>query len=127
MIVSHLELIFTTLVLRHSGILVHASQVSIYVQDLYFTCSNLNQLCDRLLVKLVLLRHINVGYTNIFFCGWLRSNNFCCTFASFTIVILTWYDITPYSIVLPKSISAWVFNLGVFFWVYYLYHYSNRT
>ena len=32
-----------------------------------------------------------------------------CTFVNFTIVILTWYDITPYSLVLPMSISAQIF------------------
>ena len=55
------------------------------------------------------MRHILVGHTNISFCERLNFNTFMRTFLNFTIVILTWYDFTSYSIVLPMSISAQVF------------------
>ena len=37
-------------------------------------------------------------------------NTFSCTYAQFNIITLTWYDFTSYSIVLPMSISARVFQ-----------------
>ena len=75
-----------------------------------FTCSFIldNHLCDRFVFKFILLRHMYVGYTNISFCQWLNSNPFSRTFVHFTIVVLTWYDFTLSSIVLPMSIYAFL-------------------
>ena len=52
----------------------------------------------------------------------LSYNPFNRTFVLFSIVFLTWYDLTSYSIVLSMSISALVFRilslvLGVLFYV----------
>ena len=62
------------------------------------------------LFKFFLLRQINVDCTNISLCERLRFNSFSHTFLHFTIVILTWYDFTSQYMVLPMSISAWVFH-----------------
>ena len=55
------------------------------------------------------------------FCERLNFNPFSRTFVHFNIVILTWYDFTSYSIVLPMSISAlalrlWSIFLGILFY-----------
>ena len=60
-----------------------------------------------------LLRHIYVGFTNRSLCERLRYNPFNRTYILFTIVFLTWYDLTSYYIVLPISISALVFRLWI--------------
>ena len=52
------------------------------------------------------MRPILVGYTNISFYERLKYNPFRSTYLHFTIIVLTWYDFTLYSIVLPTSISA---------------------
>ena len=93
----------------------------------YVTCLRLifwpikfYHLCDRFLFKFFSLCHIYVGCTNISFYERLSFNNICCTSVHFNIVVLTWYDFTSYSIVLPMLISTrvfrpWSFFLGVFF------------
>ena len=49
------------------------------------------------------------------FCKNLSYNPFTRTSIIFTIVFLTWYDLTPYSILLPITISVtWSFDYGVF-------------
>ena len=63
---------------------------------------------DRLLFEFILLCHMYVGYTKIFLCERLSFNLFSRTFEKFTIVVLILYDFTPYSIVLPISISSLV-------------------
>ena len=62
-----------------------------------------------------LLRHIYVGFTNMYFCERLSYNPFHFTSVIFTILFLTWYDLLSYSIVLPISISTLVFLLWNFF------------
>ena len=53
-----------------------------------------------------LLRHISVVLAKTSFCDCLSYNPFNRTFVLFTTVFLTWYDLSPYSIVLPILISA---------------------
>ena len=48
-----------------------------------------------------LLRHINLGFTNISFCERFKYNPFNCPSVIFSIVFLTWYDLTSYYILLP--------------------------
>ena len=75
-----------------------------------------------------LLRHIYVGFTNISFYEHLNYNPFIRTSIILNIVFLTWYDLTPYSLVLPISISALVFRLrSISFSCIILRHYLNRT
>ena len=57
-----------------------------------------------------LLRQIYVGFTNMYFCERLSYNPSNRTSVLFTIVFLSWYDLTSYSIVLLISISAMVFR-----------------
>ena len=64
------------------------------------------------LISLTYFCQIYVGFTNILFCEKLSFNPFIRTFVHFTIVLLTWYYFTSYSILLPMSISALVFRLG---------------
>ena len=68
-----------------------------------------NHLHERLLFNYILLCHMYVGYTNIYFCERLSFNTFSLTFMHFNIVVLSWYDFAPYYILLPMSISALVF------------------
>ena len=76
-----------------------------------------SHLNDWLLFQFILLCHIHVDYTNIYFCEWLNFNTLSRTFIYCTIVIFTWYDFTPYYIVLPTSISDWYFQPGsICFW-----------
>ena len=70
----------------------------------------LNRLHDSFLFNFVLLSRILVGYTNIYLCELLNFNPFSRNFLNFTIFVLTWYHFTSYSIVLPTSISDWVFS-----------------
>ena len=84
------------------------------VQDLHIAYSNRNWLRYWFIFRFVLLGHIPVGHTNIFFCGRLNFNPFSHTFVNFTIFILTWYDFTSYYILLTMSISSQVFhNLSI--------------
>ena len=71
-----------------------------------------NHLRDILLFKFILLRHIHIGYNNIYLRERLSFNTFIRTFVHSTIVALTWYSFTSYDIVLPTSISALVFQPG---------------
>ena len=80
-----------------------------------------DHLRDRFLFKFILLHHIYVGYTNIYFYEQLTFNPFCYTFVKFTIVVLTWYDFTSYSIVLPMSISVQVIQPGSICFRYIFY------
>ena len=48
----------------------------------------------------------------MFFCERLNFNPFWSYFVHCAIVVLTWYDFISYSIVLPMSISARVFQPG---------------
>ena len=73
-----------------------------------FTFENNLHYC--LLFKFIFLRHIIVAYTNIYFWEQLIFKPFSPTFVHFTIVIFTWYDFTSYYIVLPISVSFWVFQ-----------------
>ena len=57
-----------------------------------------------------LLRQIYVGFTKMSFCERLSYNHFNCNYVLFTIVFLTWYDLTSYSIVLPILVYALVFQ-----------------
>ena len=70
-----------------------------------------NILITCFLFKLNLLRQIYVSFTNMSFCEWLSFNILCRAFINFTIVVLTCYYFTSYSIVLPISIYAFVFWL----------------
>ena len=72
------------------------------VWDLHFAYSNWNRFRDCFMFKFVLLRHILVGDTNVSFYERLNFNPFMCTIVHFNIDVLTWYDFTSYSIVLPK-------------------------
>ena len=76
------------------------------VRDLHIAYSNWNCLSDCLIFKFGLLRHIIVGHTSNFFCERLNFNPFSQAFVQFTIVVLTWYDFTLYSKVLPMSILS---------------------
>ena len=58
-----------------------------------------------------LLRHIYIGFTNMYLCERLSYNPFNRTYVIFTIVFLTLYDLTPYYTVLPLSISSLVFRI----------------
>ena len=60
-----------------------------------------NRLCAYFLFKFKLLSHIYVCYTNMSFWEQLSGNPSSCNFVLFTIVVLTWYEFTSYSIVLP--------------------------
>ena len=76
----------------------------------------LNRLRDCFIFKFVLLRHIIVGNTNVFFRERLDFNPFIFTFVHFTVVVFIWYYFTSYSIILPMYISARVFDtLKVYF------------
>ena len=99
-------MILTAFILRIFGVF--------EVQDLHFPHLNLKPL-PWSIFKFVLLRHILIGHTNISFCVRLNFNPFIPTFVHFTIVVLTWYDFTTYSIVLPMYISAWVFHTLKFY------------
>ena len=78
-----------------------------------FRCEN--HLHYRFLFKFFLLHHIHVCCPKISFREHLSFNTFSRTFVHFTILISTCYDFTSYSIVLHTSISAWVFQSGIFF------------
>ena len=64
------------------------------VRDLHFDHSNWNRLRDRFIFKIILLRHILVGDTNLFLCERLNFNPFMRTFVNFTIYVFTWHDFT---------------------------------
>ena len=76
------------------------------VWDLHIVYSNRKRLRDCFIFKFVLLRHILIVHTNNFFCERLNFNPLIRIFLHFTIVVLTWYDLTSYYIVLPMSIYA---------------------
>ena len=70
---SHLELNYTTLVVCCSGILVCAPQDYLRSGTYILPIQIWNRLSYRFLFKFVLLRHILVGYTNIYFRERLNS------------------------------------------------------
>ena len=74
---------------------------SVFVK-LKFSNNILKCLHDIFLLKLVIFRHILVGHTNISFYEQLNFNIFMHTFVYFTKVVMTWYDLTSYSKVLPR-------------------------
>ena len=92
----------STLVVRRLQGLVRQLQNYLSPVTYIFPILILNCLRDRLLFKFILLHQNYVGYTNMFFCEKLGFNTFSHTFVNFTIVILTWYNFTSYSIVLPR-------------------------
>ena len=69
-----------------------------------------NRLRDCLLFKFFLLRHILIGYTNLYLFWRLNWNTLMHTFLNFTVVILTSHDFTSYSKLLPMSIYDFVFH-----------------
>ena len=77
---------------------------------LIFCPNKFYHLRDRFLFKFILLRHICVGYKKIPFCEQLSFNPFVRTFVQFTIFVLTWYNFTPYYMILTILIPAWVFQ-----------------
>ena len=91
----------TNYVLCHSRILVRASLAYLRSGTYIYLNTNFNLLRDGFLFKFVLLLHILVSHTNIFFCERLNFNIFMGTFVHFDIVVLTRYDFTSYSIVFP--------------------------
>ena len=91
-------------------ILVHSFFSVFEVWDLHISYSNLNLLRNSFIFKFVLLHHILVVHTKIFSYERLNFNTFSRTYVHFIIVILTWHDFTSYSLVLPTSISYWIFS-----------------
>ena len=83
MTASHLEFNYTTSVARLSRILVHTSQLYLISRTYILPIQICNRLHDCFLFKFVLLRHILVGHTNIFFCRRLTFNPFMRTFFTF--------------------------------------------
>ena len=69
-------------------------------------------LCYCFWFKVILLNYIQVGNTKINFCERSSFNPFISIFVHFTILFLTWYDFTSYSIVLTTSNCAWFFQPG---------------
>ena len=89
-----------------------------HTYDWFYTTSvvYLSQILVCFIFKFVLLSHILVVHTNIFFCERLNFNPLMHNFVNFTIVVLTWYDFTPYSILLPMSIYSQIFHtLRIYF------------
>ena len=115
--------VITIYVVHQLRILVRASQSYLMSGTYNFPIQIWNRLRDRYLFNFFLLHHILVVHTNIYFCEWLKFNLFIHTFVHFTIVVLTWHDLTSYSKVLPMSISAWVFHTLSIFLLCYLRHY----
>ena len=121
-IVSFLGFNYTTSVVLHLQVLIRASNAYFRSKANIMPIQIWNGKRDRFLFNLILLHHIYVGYTNMCSCERLCFNLFCCTFVHFTIVVLTWYKFTSYSIVLPMSFSVlfirtWSICLGVLFYV----------
>ena len=106
---------YNTSVVFRLGVLVRMSQDYFSSRTYSLTIKIWNYLCDCFLFKFVLLLHIYVGYTKISFCELLNFNTFSRTFVHFIIVILTWYDFRPYSIVYLCQFLLGYFNLVVFY------------
>ena len=89
-----------------------------HTQNLFITTCIVCCLCllVRLIFQFILLHHILIGPTNTSFSDRLNLNPFICTFSNLNIVVLTWYDITSYSIVLPMSIyPRLIYSLSIYF------------
>ena len=63
------------------------------------------------LLRSICFRCIIYARFTLYFCDRFSYNSFKLSFCSFTIVFLTWYDVTLYSILLPVSVSYLVFRL----------------
>ena len=90
-----------TSVLCRSWILVCASKGYLRSGSYILSIQIRNRLRDRFLFKFVLLLYIIIGFTKIFFWQRLKFNPFMNNFVHFTILILTWCNLTSYYIVLP--------------------------
>ena len=106
----HLDFNYTTYLVCLPRILVWMSPAYFRYGTYILTIKIWNRLRDCFTYKFVLLRHILVGYTNVYFCDKLNFNTFSRTFVHFTIFVLTWNDFTSYSILLSMSISARAFH-----------------
>ena len=118
---SYLEFIYTSYVVCRSLFLVHTSSAYLRSRPYSFPpysllIPKLKLLMHSLLVNFFLSHQVLVGHFIVYLCQGLNCNPFSCTFVRSNIVILTWYDISSYSIVLPMWFSAFVFHaLNIYF------------
>ena len=62
----------------------------------------LQHLTEFVLFEILSLHHIPVRYTNVSFMNNLYFHDFGHTYLQFTMDVLTWYNFTPYSIILTN-------------------------